>query len=76
MSKQQVKTPKYAFPSRFGSHKSMQIKEIDDTYVVCLDEFGEYITDRKNLDSGLTDVSRCAQSRLGKLFQGKKEKDK
>lgn len=77
MSKSKEKAVKYEYPSRFGSHKSMITKGPDnDGFVVCKDEFGEYVTRVERLDSGLVDPNRCKQSRLGKLFQGKKEKDK
>ncbi len=69
----------YAFPSHFGSHKSMINEEATKTapegHVVCTDEFGDYITPTDRLDNGLADPCRSAQARLSKLF-AKKEKDK
>lgn len=76
MSKSKEKAIKYAYPSRFGSHSSMVVEDCGANHVVCEDEHGKYLTERHRIDSGLTDPNRCNQSRLGKLFQGKKEKDK
>ncbi len=74
MAKRKDVVPKYTYPSRFGSHASMILKEEGDV-VTCQDEFGEYTTSRSRIDNGLVDPARCAQNRLGKLFQGKKEKN-
>lgn len=74
------KTVKYPYPSRYGSHKSMVVKDSDDyndtDYVVCKDEFGEYITSKNRLDNGLADPNRCASSRLTNLFVRVKEDKK
>ena len=43
---------KYNFPSRFGSHSSMKLADLDDGYVICVDEFGEYRTKADRLDDG------------------------
>lgn len=66
---------KYAYPSHYGSHKSMVVRENEDGTVVCQDEFGEYTTPKDRLDSGLSDPNRYATSRLGKLLSGKEKKD-
>lgn len=66
---------KYAYPSCFGSHKSMMVRENEDGTVVCADEFGEYTTERKRLDNGLADPNRYVESRLGKLFAGREKKE-
>ncbi len=67
---------KYPYPSRFGSHKSMVVRENGDK-VVCQDEFGEYDTFKNRLDNGLADPLRYELKRIHKLFQGKeKEEDK
>lgn len=57
----------YAYPSRFGSHSSMmnyektaelyELKQ-DSDLVVLTDEFGDYITFRKHLDSKMADPNR------------------
>lgn len=63
---EKVLAPKY--PSQFGSHASM-IDEaatadlIDKENVICVDDMGSYKTSRKNLDNGLADPARFAQSR-------------
>jgi len=65
-------------PSRFGSHSSMIVEsEISDENLVTLkDEFGEYVTEKSKLDTGLADPNRYAVSRISKLFVGhKKEKE-
>ena len=64
-----VKEIKYPYPSRFGSHTSMIKEDCGSQHVICIDEFGEYITNRSNIDSGLVDVERCRESRLRKLFE-------
>ena len=51
------------FPSPYGSHKSMvdeSCKLANDKFVVCIDEFGPYVTERNRLDSGLADPHRHA----------------
>jgi hypothetical protein len=48
-------------PSRFGSHSSMIVRELENGRVVCVDEFGEYETDRSRIDSGAADVNRWAR---------------
>jgi len=74
----------YDFPSRFGSHSSMinqaetdKLQEVTKSAVVLTDEYGEYITDKVNLDTGLADPARYKPERLGKLFEKSKDrKDK
>ncbi len=64
----------YAYPSRFGSHRSMVQAESGDESVpsgrkcVCIDEHGSYVTEMSRLDNGLADPARYATSRLKKLF--------
>lgn len=60
MAKTQVADKKavYGYSSRFGSHKSMVVKTVDDNKVVCKDEFGEYTTNVKRLDDGTADPAR------------------
>lgn len=59
-----TKTP--TFPSSFGSHITMLSEDYKDyndagTYlVICTDERGDYVTDRKTLDNGLCDRNRIA----------------
>lgn len=52
------KTDKYAYPSRFGSHKSMVIKDNEDGTVICKDENGEYMTSVSRLDDNTADPKR------------------
>lgn len=66
----------YPYKSRYGSHSSMINEEATaklpleaNDVVVLTDEFGDYTTERSNLDSGTVDQRRCATSRLGKLFE-------
>lgn len=59
------KQEKYPFPSRFGSHASMidsSFSEFvtDPNFVVCKDTEGLYITEKKRLDSGMSDPFRYA----------------
>lgn len=62
----------YTYPSRFGSHWNMinvdLTKELEDkTLVYCTDEYGNYITKKQNLDSGLADPNRYTSARLEHL---------
>ena len=61
---------KYDFPSRFGTHKSMLVGEPDaDGNVTAKDEYGEYRTNMKLVDTGLVDWNRASGKRLeGKLL--------
>jgi hypothetical protein len=64
-----IKQESYDYPTRFGSHSSMIDEEKtgelnDGQRVVLEDEHGYYTTDRKRLDSGLADPSRCKGDRL------------
>jgi hypothetical protein len=55
-----------AFPSRFGSHKSMIDSTIvpkDENLVVCKDEFGHYVTEKKRLDDRCADPNRFANTK-------------
>jgi len=47
-------------PSRFGSHASMIISDLENDLVVLQDNEGYYVTEKKRLDSGLTDTFRSA----------------
>lgn len=44
--------------------------DVDNTtqLVVCTDEFGDYVTERSRLDTGLADPNRYKKERLGKLL--------
>jgi hypothetical protein len=76
MSKKKEEKVKYQYKTRFGTTKDMVIEDCGSNHIRCSDEFGEYLTTRNHIDSGLTDPNRCAQSRLTKLFSGvKKEKE-
>lgn len=59
-----INNERYKYPSYFGSHKSMVVKENLDGTVVCEDEFGEYTTEKRRLDCGLSDPNRYAEHRL------------
>lgn len=74
MAKNKDKPSKYPYPSRFGSSSSMVVRE-EDGFVYCVDEYGEYKTAKCRLDDGLADPNRTSIHRLGKLFEGKKEKN-
>lgn len=65
-----VKKEEYAYPSRFGSHKSMVIAEKEDGTVVCHDEFGDYITLKNRVDNGSSDPNRYTESRISGLLGG------
>lgn len=47
-------------PTRFGSHKSMVIQELEDGKVVCKDDTHTYVTTKDRLDNGLADPRRYA----------------
>lgn len=51
------KVSKYPYPSRFGSHASMVIKTVGDK-VILEDENGQYVTETRKLDTGLSDINR------------------
>lgn len=59
-----AKAEKYDYPSYYGSHSSMIDKDLtaclvdDKKYVALKDEFGSYVTERANLDTGLADPYR------------------
>jgi len=60
----------YQYKSRFGTHKDMLIGEPDsDGNVKAKDEYGEYDTNIKYVDSGTPDWNRCNGKRLeGKIL--------
>jgi hypothetical protein len=73
MAKKQA-VSNYPYPTRFGTHRSMVLGEVDNNGMVpCGDEFGQYLTHYSNIDSGRLDPARTDSRRLGKLFGGKKE---
>jgi hypothetical protein len=58
-----VKDSYTAFPSRYGSHKSMVDSSVtlkDEKLVVCKDEGGQYVTEKNNLDNRCADPWRFA----------------
>lgn len=64
------KSKVYGYPSRFGSHSSMvKPGHNDGDFCVCVDEYGEYVTNSNRLDTGLADPNRYSITRLGKLFE-------
>jgi hypothetical protein len=69
MAKKEIST--YKYPSRFGSHTSMIVRQEGDSFVL-EDEFGEYTTERFYLENNCADPHRTAQRRLTKLFGGGK----
>lgn len=71
--KKQAKESTYLYPSHYGSHKVMVTKGPDtDGFVVCKDEFGEYVTQSNRLDTGLADQYRCG----GRMILDKQKEDK
>jgi hypothetical protein len=61
------KKEKYPYPSRYGSHASMVDNEAtaqlaDAQNVVCMDEDGWYVTEKRRLDNGVSDSNRHANS--------------
>lgn len=69
----------YPFPSYFGSHSSMVVKEaveeLESLYphlVILEDEYGFYRTLKKRLDTGLADPQRYKEKRLASLLGGSK----
>lgn len=80
MSKKQavsVKQANYPYPSWMGSHSSMVVKEEterlhDEDLVVCRDEFGLYVTERKNLDNGMADSYRNMDPQWREKFNNEK----
>lgn len=68
---------KYKYPSRFGSHTSMvDAKKTEELgqpdKVVCVDEYGDYVTYRNRLDTGGVDQIR-ADGRRVKYEKGVKK---
>lgn len=57
--KHQGKVTVITTPSRFGSHKNMVVKELDEEKVLCEDDSGEYETYKNRLDTGMSDPLRC-----------------
>lgn len=57
------KQEKYLFPSHYGSHASMvdqaETSRLDSEWCVCKDEYGMYVTLRRNVDTGLADPYRA-----------------
>jgi len=62
------KEEKKVYPSDFGSHLSMVSGEYpellydDKVWVVCSDDRGYYVTEKKNLDTGLCDYNRSVNT--------------
>jgi len=50
-------------PSRYGSHSSMVVRELEGGRVVCQDDVGEYTTLKSRLDNGMADPNRYSTSR-------------
>jgi hypothetical protein len=50
-------------PSRYGSHSSMVVEELEEGRVVCKDDAGEYTTLKSRLDTGLSDPNRYSTNR-------------
>ena len=59
-----TKSKKTSYPSEYGSHASMinenfeGFNDAGHDCIVCTDDRGNYITERKHLDSGLCDYNR------------------
>ena len=52
-----IEEPKY--PSRYGSHASMVVIDLD-SHVVLKDKEGYYLTTKENMDTGLVDQCRAS----------------
>lgn len=48
----------YPYPSKYGSHQSMVVEELNDGKVICEDEKGRYETTVSRLDNGEADPRR------------------
>ena len=60
------KKQKYPYPSRFGSHASMETetsKRLNGPGAILHDEYGEYETERWRLDNNLADPNRYDENR-------------
>lgn len=69
------KVDTYKYPSLFGSHKSMVVKELTEEVVVCKDDYGEYKTYKSRLDDGMADPYRFdLEMRVVNLHKLEKEK--
>lgn len=58
-----TKVEKYPYPSHYASHGMMLVQAMteqlgDEKLVVCKDEEGYYITEKKRLDNNLADPNR------------------
>ena len=49
--------------SWFGSHSEMIVEELDDGLVICEDDKGRYVTNKRMIDSGLADPNRYELNR-------------
>ena len=70
--------PPKEFPSEFGSHSSMIVKEAteklgDPTKAVLKDQFGEYVTDVSRIDCGTADPNRWVWSREAEWKEARAE---
>lgn len=55
----------YAYPSRFGTHKSMLVSEPDSNgFVKAKDEYGEYTTHISKVDNNQIDWNRVNYRRI------------
>lgn len=64
-------TEAYKYPSYHGSHKSMIVENhvvADDKFVVCKDDDGMYVTEKKNLDNRMADPYRFSTLEFRKKF--------
>lgn len=61
--------PKFKYPSQFGSHKSMvdsaKTESLGDPErCVCIDQYGEYVTEVSKLDTNMVDWNRARGDRV------------
>jgi len=63
----------YPYPSRFGSHSSMMVdpqpEDLGQDEVFLEDEYGQYVTERKFLDTGLMDPHRTNGSKRPRILK-------
>lgn len=83
-NKSTKKEKKAVYPSDFGSHVSMinaeypEFNYSDSMWVVCTDARGNYVTEKKILDSGLCDFNRSVniearEAKFNELVKGEKD---
>ena len=78
------KEKKKEYPSDFGSHLSMVSADYpefyydDSKWLVCTDDRGDYVTQKRRLDNGLCDYNRSVdtkarEAKFNELLKGEKD---